>query len=142
MTDRKLGNPDNLRRAAAAKREAATRRADQALRQLVKTGDRITFEGVAAAAGVSKDFLYRSPTLRPRIEQLRGQQDQVPPATGDKPGRAVAAAEPTSSIIRTLTLKLSQERASHRRDVTELKAALAAAHGELLTLRRQQAGQA
>lgn len=45
------GNPDNLRAAAARKREHATERAETALRALVKRGAPVTFPGVAAEAG-------------------------------------------------------------------------------------------
>jgi len=127
------GNPDNLRRAAAAKRQAAHERADEGLRRLVKDGRPITFASVAAEAGVSKDFLYRNAELRHRIEQLRGQQGLPAPA----PLCADDDHAETSSIVRTLTLKLTHERAAHRRELTELREALAAAHGQLLTLRRQ-----
>ena len=63
-----------LRQAAAAKREAATARAETGIRKLTKTGQPVTFRGVAAASGVSVDFLYRHPELRARIERLRGHQ--------------------------------------------------------------------
>jgi len=127
------GNPDNLRRAATAKRRAAHDRADDGLRRLVKNGRPITFASVAAEAGVSKDFLYRNADLRSRIEQLRGQQDSPAPVSPS------AREEQTeiSSIVRTLTFKLTQERAEHRRELAELREALAAAHGQLLTLRRR-----
>ena len=61
-----------LRQAAAAKRETAVARAEAGIRKLVKTGQPVTFRGVAAAGGVSVDFLYRHPELRARIERLRG----------------------------------------------------------------------
>ena len=61
-----------LRQAAAAKRDAAAARAETGIRALTKTGQPITFRAVAAAGGVSVDFLYRHPELRARIERLRG----------------------------------------------------------------------
>lgn len=130
------GNPDNLHRAAAAKRAAAHQRANDGLRLLTKRGQPITFAGVATAAGVSKDFLYRSPELRGRIEQLRDQQDRSAPSPRRQ--QPAPATSDISSVVRTLTLKLSQERAQHRHEVAELRAALAAAHGELLALKRRQ----
>ena len=48
-----------LRQAAAAKRDAAVARAETGIRALTKTGQPITFRAVAAAGGVSVDFLYR-----------------------------------------------------------------------------------
>ena len=63
-----------LRQAAAAKRDAAAARAETGIRALAKTGQPITFRAVAAAGGVSVDFLYRHPELRARIERLRGRR--------------------------------------------------------------------
>ncbi|SMG21868.1 hypothetical protein SAMN06295974_1312 [Plantibacter flavus] len=127
------GNPENLRRAAQAKREAALARAENGLRASIKRGEPITFEGVAAAGGVSKDFLYRTTDLRCRIVELREQQSKRA-RTPDRP--VPEAQRDTSSVIRTLTTKLTEERARHRAEVSELKAALAAAHGRLLELSR------
>jgi hypothetical protein len=51
------GNPDNLRHAAARKSAAAKTRAEHGLRELIRTGQPITFRGLAQTAGVSLDFL-------------------------------------------------------------------------------------
>lgn len=130
------GNTDNLRRAARAKREAATTRAEKGLRRLLKTGRPITFHAVAAEAGVSKDFLYRTIGLRERIMELR---DKTLPTTAQT--HSASRREPpypdTSSIVRTLTAKLAHERSNNRKQIAELEAALAAAHGQILHLRRQ-----
>jgi Family of unknown function (DUF6262) len=118
-----------LRQAARHKHAAATKRAEVALRKLIKTDAQINFRTVAAAAGVSVDFLYRHPELRARIEHLRARQQNAPsPST--------AMPEPGSDdrgIVVALTARLREARG----EVAELKAQLAAAHGELLALRRQ-----
>ena len=116
-----------LREAAQAKRAAATKRAEVALRRLIKAGDQINFRAVATAAGVSVDFLYRHPELRSRIEHLRSQQKSTP-APDHPPPR-----ENDRGVVVGLTARLRQARG----EVSELKAQLAAAHGELLQLRRQ-----
>jgi hypothetical protein len=123
------GNPDNLRAAAARKRQHA-QRAETALRALIKRGDPITFRGVAAEAGCSPDFLYNSPTLRPRIEHLRAQQQATPP-------RPAADGPATSNVVRALSAQLAALKKQHQDEVTALNAALTAAHGEILDLRRQ-----
>lgn len=64
------GNPDNLKRAAQAKREIATTKAGKGIRGLLKAGQPITFPTVAAEAGVSRDFLYRTTELRECIREL------------------------------------------------------------------------
>jgi hypothetical protein len=114
-----------LRQAAAAKRDAAVARAEAGIRALTKTGQPITFRAVAAAGGVSVDFLYRHPELRARIERLRGRQ---PGPAGQAPSRDQAA----PGVVATLTTRLTEL----RRELAETRAQLAAAHGELLTLRR------
>ena len=125
------GNPGNLRRAAAAKSAAAQARAEDGLAQMLRRGDPITFRGLAQTAGVSLDFLYRS-EIRSRVEQLRARQQAAPtaptPATGpDQPG----------SVIRTLTAQLAELKRRHRDEITTLRHALEAAHGENLELRRR-----
>ncbi|MEA2218946.1 MAG: hypothetical protein QOJ35_1572 [Solirubrobacteraceae bacterium] len=126
------GNPDNLRAAAARKSQHATERADTALRALIKRGDTITFRGVAAEAGCSPDFLYNSPTLRPRIEHLRAQQQGMP-----RPRPVAVDGPTTSNVVRALSAQLAALKKQHNDEVTALNAALSAAHGELLQLRRE-----
>ena len=53
---------DALRRAAQAKRQTATARADAAIRQLVKNKQEINFRSVARTGGISIDFLYTAQT--------------------------------------------------------------------------------
>jgi hypothetical protein len=116
-----------LRQAAAAKRDAALARAETGIRTLLKAGQPITFRAVAAAGGVSVDFLYRHPELRARIERLREHKPT--------PTRHVTPGEPSdhaSSVVATLTARLTEL----RRELAETKTQLAAAHGELLALRR------
>jgi hypothetical protein len=132
------GNSDNLKRAAQAKREAARTRAEKGLLRLLKSGGPITFQTVAQEAGVSKDFLYRTTDLRERIMDLRDRASAS--HTGPAPAAATDGQAPTvtSSIVRTLTVKLAEERSASRRKIAELEAALAAAQGQLLQLRRQE----
>ena len=118
-----------LRAAAQTKRAAATKRAEVALRKLIKTGEEINFRTVSNAAGVSADFLYRRPELRARIEHLRSRQQNTP-----SPAAAMPERDPDDrGVIAALTARLREARG----EIAELKTQLAAAHGELLTLRRQ-----
>jgi hypothetical protein len=121
-----------LRQAAAAKRDAAVARAEAGIRALAKTGQPITFRAVAAAGGVSVDFLYRHPGLRARIERLRGHK---PAPTRHSPGEP---GDRAPGVVATLTARLTEL----RRELAETKAQLAAAHGELLALRRHPANAA
>ncbi len=51
-------NTEGLRQYAALKKEKAIKRVDEAIRQLVKDKQRVTFNSVAQAAGVAKSYLY------------------------------------------------------------------------------------
>lgn len=126
------GNPDNLRAAAGRKRAAAIARAETALGDAARTSEPITFRGLARAAGVSVDFLYRSP-LRAEIERLRDQRLRTPPA----PREPEPTAPSQSSVVRALSAQLAELRRRQREEVSRLEAALAAAHGENLELRRR-----
>jgi hypothetical protein len=126
------GNPDNLRRAAAAKSAATRARAEDGLRQMRRRGDPVTFRGLAQTARVSLDFLYTTPEIRTQVEQLRARQQATPPA----PAPAPDPNQP-SSVIRTLTTQLAELKRRHRDETDALKQALEAAHGENLELRRR-----
>jgi hypothetical protein len=126
------GNPDNLRAAAKRKQQAAIVRATTALDAVERDRAPVTFRGLAQAAGVSVDFLYRSP-LRARVEQLRSAQQRTPPDHKPEPEQPSSQ----SSIVRTLTTQLTDLKRHHRAEITRLEMALAAAHGENLQLRRQ-----
>lgn len=121
-----------LRQAARNKREAATARAEGAIRQLVKNQDGINFRSVARTGGVSLDFLYANPDLRRRIETLRAQQTTRTPTTADKP----VAEDAPGNIVHVLTVKIRDERTARHAAVKDLEEQLATTHGELLRLRR------
>ena len=126
------GNPGNLRKAAAAKSAAARSRAETGLKQMRRRGDPITFRGLAQTAGVSLDFLYRTPEIRSQVEQLRARQQATPAPRTPTPGP-----DQPSSVIRTLTAQLTELKRRHRDEISALKQALEAAHGENLELRRR-----
>jgi hypothetical protein len=121
---------DALRKAAQAKRQAAVARAETAIRALIKNKQEINFRSVARAAGVSLDFLYGNDDLRKRIEKLRNQQ-KARPAADPAPEHA-----DNSDIVHILTTRLRHERDARRTAVSDLETRLAAAHGELIRLRR------
>lgn len=124
-----------LRAAARAKRQAAVDRAEAGLRTMIKAGEPIEFRALARTAGVSVNFLYSHDELRTRIQQLREQQDQA--------GHRDAPPETThGAVVRSLTSKLTAERRRRLDEVALLREQLAAAHGELLRLRRTAGGTA
>lgn len=143
MTVQRPGNPENLKAAAAARTAATAARADAGLREMLRTGQPITFRGLARHAGVSLDFLYSSTTLRQRIQHLRDQQrTQLSgaasrhDAAGDVPA-GIAGPETASSVVATLAAQLTDLKRRHREEITRLRRELEAAHGENLILRRR-----
>jgi hypothetical protein len=133
VTARRPGNPANLHKAAAARTAAAAARAEAALDRLVRAGQPVTFRGLAAAASVSLDFLYRNPAIRQRVEHLRTQQQALPAPAGHPATRA----EQPGNVVAALAGELAQLKRRHREQVAELQRALQAAHGENLMLRRR-----
>jgi hypothetical protein len=119
-----------LRQAAHARRQAAVTRTETAIRTLIKNKKDVNFRSVARAGGVSLDFLYGNDDLRTRIAKLRDQQKACTPP---EPAPEQAGG---SDIVHILTEKLRLERDTRRAAVGQLEEQLAAAHGELLRLRR------
>lgn len=99
-------DPAALLAVAAARRHEATRaKAIQALRELSRTGDPVTFASVAAAAGISRSWLYTQPDIRDQIHRLRS--TATPPA-----GPPIPASQRTSdpSLRARLTIALERNR--------------------------------
>ena len=122
---------------AAARRADAAQRADAGLRHLIKNGAEISFRSVARAGHVGLNFLYDHPDLRRRIEGLRAQQAAATPPR--RPSTSDGSSDGGSGLLRTLSAQLKAERASHRDHVRDLQARLAAAHEEILRLKRAPA---
>ena len=120
--------------AAAARRrhEQARARATQALRDLDRAGTPATFAAVAAAAGVSRSWLYTQPDLRAEVERLRA-------ATGRAPSPPVPARQRTSeaSLHARLEAALARNRALAE-DNQRLRRQLAHALGERRVARSDQ----
>jgi Family of unknown function (DUF6262) len=122
-----------LRNAARRRHLEAEKAVTVALREARKNNLAVTFSGLAAKAGVSTDFIYRHPQLRSQVEELRRTRGQA--------SRNALTGNDTDAVASTLIRRLSQEivdlRRQHREETAELQRALAAAHGELLQLRRR-----
>jgi Family of unknown function (DUF6262) len=127
------GNLANLQKATAARTAGALVRAETALTAMVRAGGPVTFRGLAAHAGVSLDFLYRNTQIRSRVEHLRASQQTCPPA--GQPDRANP--DQPGSVVRALTIQLTDLKRRHREETAALRQALEAAHGENLLLRRR-----
>ncbi len=127
-------NTQALTEATRRRHETAEKAVQRALREVRKSRTPITVNGIAAAAGVSTDFIYRHRELRPEVEALRrARSSPSAPAVGDHPDTDAAE----STLVRRLSQQLSDVRRKHHEELAELRCALEAAHGELLVLRRQ-----
>lgn len=73
-------NTHYLAQAAAGRHRAALKKASNAIERLDRAGQPVTFSAVAAAAGVSRTWLYRNPGIRDLITRLRTEPSR-PPST-------------------------------------------------------------
>lgn len=71
-------NTSNLLRAAADKRDAATRHTIAVIEELARTGANVSVTLVAHSAGVSRSWLYEQPDLLADINRLRERKSTVP----------------------------------------------------------------
>ena len=71
-------NTSNLLRAAADKRDAATRHTIAVIEELARTGANVNVTLVAHSAGVSRSWLYEQPHLLADINRLRERKSAVP----------------------------------------------------------------
>jgi Family of unknown function (DUF6262) len=91
---------------AAARRHELTRaKAIQALRELDRAGVPLTFAAVAAAAGISRSWIYTQPDIRDQIQQLRN-------STSHAPGTPVPASQRSTgaSLHARLTAALQRNK--------------------------------
>jgi hypothetical protein len=71
-------NSHHIVQAARRRGEYTRAKAIQALRILGNSGQAVTFEAVAAQAGVSRSWLYAQPDVRAEIERLRHARRRAP----------------------------------------------------------------
>jgi hypothetical protein len=111
--------------AAAQRRAERTRqRAVTALRRMDATGQRITFDSVSRAAGVSRSWLYAQQDLRAEIQRLRQRHPATPPQVPPQRQRAS-----DTSLLRRLEAATARIRHLET-DNQQLRDALARALGE------------
>ena len=119
---------DNSRHVIAAARrraEQTRQRAVTTLRRMDATGQRITFDAVSRAAGVSRSWLYAQPDLRAEIQRLRQRRPATPPAP--VPPQRQRASD--ASLLRRLEAATARIRRLET-DNQQLRDALARALGE------------
>jgi len=116
-----------LKDAAIQRSLSAAKRARRAMRELDKRGEAINFVSVAAAANVSRQFLYTHDELRVEIEQLRDDERQ---AAVRLPARARAS----DASVRARLRAALEDNQRLREQNTRLRDELALAHGRVRDL--------
>jgi Family of unknown function (DUF6262) len=118
-------NTAQLIAAASRRHELARSKAIRAVRELDAAGTTVTFESVAAAAGVSRSWLYTQPDIRDEVLRLRDLGRRAP-------GTSLPARHRSSdaSLLRRLEAATARNR-ELAQDNQRLRHQLAQALGQL-----------
>ena len=112
--------PDPLAEAAARRHELTRSKAIQALRELDRAGAPVTYTSVAAAAGISRSWLYTQPDISDQIRRLRTLIERQPrPANSIPAGQQATDASLRSRLATALQRNkaLADENATLRRQL-------------------------
>jgi hypothetical protein len=106
-----------LAQAAARRHELTRSKAIQALRELDRSGHPVTFASVAAAAGISRSWLYTQPDISGQVRKLRN--DARDPATAIPAGQRATGESLRARLTAALqrNQKLADENARLRRQL-------------------------
>ncbi|PSR24319.1 MAG: transposase [Sulfobacillus thermosulfidooxidans] len=113
-------NTDAVVALARRKSEATAKKVDEAIRELIKSQTVINFNTVAVTAGVSKSYLYKTPSVRDRIQTLRGQQHAVNSPQSLHREMSDASKDATIEMLREKNRRLHNENEQLRRQVRQL----------------------
>ena len=123
--------PVPLAGAAARRHELTRSKAIQGLRELDRAGTPVSFAAVAAAAGVSRSWLYTQPDIRTQIQRMRDTTTQTRTAAVPARQRATEA-----SLHSRLTAALQRNRQLAEEN-SRLRRQLARALGDQRSARTQ-----
>ncbi|HEY8700335.1 MAG TPA: DUF6262 family protein [Arthrobacter sp.] len=107
-------NSRHIRQAAERRHELTRSRAVAALRELQNQGGPVTFEAVAAAAGVSRSWLYTQVDLRTVIIGLRDDRPRPPRASRSSASTESLRARLSASLERNRELSAEIEHLRHQ----------------------------
>lgn len=112
-------HPDPLAEAAARRHELTRSKAIQALRELDRAGASVTFASLAAAAGISRSWLYTQPDISDQIRRLRGVTRKRDPASAVPAGQRATDASLRSRLTAAIQRNqaLADENARLRRQL-------------------------
>jgi hypothetical protein len=126
-------NVDGLRAASARKHEEAELKVDNAIRKLLRAGERITFRRVATVAGVSSGWLYAQPDVKEQITHLRSQT--VPKASPPGERASDASRDAMVRAFRERATTLDHERQQLLARIRQLEERIEVLYGELYAKR-------
>ncbi|XAS67915.1 DUF6262 family protein [Micrococcaceae bacterium Sec5.7] len=107
-------NSRHIRLAAERRHELTRSKAVAALRELQKKGAPVTFDAVAATAGVSRSWLYTQADLRADIIGLRDDRPQQPRASRSSASTESLRARLNASLERNRELSAEIEHLRHQ----------------------------
>jgi hypothetical protein len=110
----RVDNSRHIRLAAERRHELTRSKAVAALRELENQGGPVTFEAVAAAAGVSRSWLYTQVDLRTVIIGLRDDRPRPPRRSRSSASPESLRARLTASLERNRDLSAEIEHLRHQ----------------------------
>lgn len=113
-------NTDAVVALARKKSQDAAKKVDDAIRELIKTKSVINFNTVSVTSGVSKSYLYNTPSIRDRIQSLRAQQRTVNSPKTLHRAMSSASKDATIEMLREKNRRLQDENEQLRRQVSQL----------------------
>ena len=124
-------DPTPLAIAAARRHELTRAKAIQALRELDRAGAPVTFAALAAAAGISRSWLYTQPDIRDQIQRLRSTTARTPAPVAAIP----AGQRATDASLRARLTAALQRNQALADENARLRRQLARALGDQRTTR-------
>ena len=125
------GNPELLVAAAEVKKKEAIDKTDNAIAELTKAGEAITFRSIAAKAGVSVSYLYKYEELKDRIKHLREQQQREVKKKSSQPQQYQPASDKSKAV---LIYNLREENKKLRLEIEGLRKHIEVVQGRLYEL--------
>lgn len=117
-----------IKKASQKRTRDAERKADAAIRDLLKHGADINFSSVARVGGVSTAFLHRHPELRARIHELGQQQRTVTEE------RHLNKAVGEGAVVAALRKRLRAQESAHDAEKKMLRARIKELEGQVAVL--------
>jgi len=124
-------NVTGIKAHAQEKSQNTKRKVDEAIQQLLRKQEPITFHGVATVSGVAKSYLYTNPEVRERIEVLRQAQSKADSGQRVNQGRSAASRD---VLLAAKDRRIKELEAANRRleaEKRQLKEQLQVARGKL-----------